>query len=590
MQASLDISYTDITEVYLQELRRGSRVSVQALAKKFPQFADRILTELPMMAALESDLGSRRQPHPQIPHYQLIQEIGNGTSGVVYKAKHDSGKVVAIKLVKFDRALPNFARLDREIESLSRLSHPNVVKIESFGTYEDYVYIVTNLVEGITLAELVAPNPSVQAMYWLSELRSDWRLLATWGHQIASALDYIHQNKIIHRDIKPSNLLIDKSGNCWIIDFGLAKVSEIGMSVTQSKQIAGTPRFMAPEQLRGAVDVRCDIYSLGRTLYELAIFESSGTANANASVSMSSLSEVNPAIPAELGKIVDKACDPHSDRRHQSAKELVAVLDRFLHGNTPSDRRRIGKRMSEQDFKAEMRRRVKYAIAGGLLCFLVTSAILIAPKLLPQPEHNAASVIKPQKQNNSLKKLASAIENEESGFVEVIGEAIKHSVVSQGDDKASTDEVTSKIDRIVQKVTTDGLKPGELDTLIKSYRSSPMMNANKVTALHHPLHSSTLSASEKLKGHATLELFAKAIVNKQINPEKADRVLASLFQGNIPKLEQIVSLRIPDQVLASWLRLVESSFHNEFQSVVNVRSKSNEELKGIIDGFLNQSK
>lgn len=587
MQASLDISYTDITEVYLQELRRGNRVSVQTLAKKFPQFADRILAELPMMAALEVDLGSKPIPLPKIPEYQLIEEIGHGTSGVVYKAKHESGKIVAIKLVRFDRELPNFARLDREIESLSRLSHPNVVTIESFGVIEDYVYIVTNFVEGITLAELLSSKPRVQAMYWLSELRSDWSLLATWGHQIASALEYIHQNKIIHRDIKPSNLLIDKSGKCWIIDFGLAKVSEIGMTVTQSKQIAGTPRFMAPEQLRGAVDVRCDVYSLGRTLFELASYESSRTTSPNESPA---ICELNPEVPEELGKIIDKACDPHSEMRHQSAKEMVAVIDRFLHGNTPSDRRRTGKRMTEQEFKTAMRRRVKYAIAGGLLCFLVTSAILVVPKLLPQPEHNSASVIKPQSQNNSLKKLASAIENEDSGFVEVIGEALKHSVVSQGTDKASTEEVTSKIDRIVKKVTTEGLKPGELDLLMKKYRSSPIMNANKVTALHHPLHNSTLTSSEKMRGHTTLELFAKAIVNKQINPEKADRVLSSLFQGEIPKLEQIVSLRIPDQTLTSWLRLVESSFRAELQSVVNVNSQSNQELKNIIDSFLHQTK
>ncbi len=168
MLASTEISYTDITEVYLQELRRGNRVSVPSLAKKFPQFADRILAELPMMAALETDLGSNRLPLPKIPGYQLIEEIGHGTSGVVYKAKHDRGKLVAIKLVRFDREIPNFARLDREIESLSRLSHPHVVTIESFGTSEDYVYIVTNLIEGITLAELLEPKPSVQAMYWIS--------------------------------------------------------------------------------------------------------------------------------------------------------------------------------------------------------------------------------------------------------------------------------------------------------------------------------------------------------------------------------------------------------------------------------------
>ena len=198
-------------------------------------------------------------------------------------------------------------------------------------------------------------------------------------------------------------------------------------------------------------------------------------------------------------------------------------------------------------------------------------------------------MIKPQEKNHSLKKLASAIENEESGFVAVIGEALKHSVVSQSSDEATANEVTSKIDRIVEKVTTEGLKPGELDSLIKNYRNSPIMNANKVTALHHPLHSSTLSSNEKMRGHATLELFAKAIVNKRVQPDKADRVLASLFQGEIPRLEQIVSLHIPDETLRSWLRLVESSFGAEFQRTINEGNKSNHELKSIIDNFLQQT-
>jgi serine/threonine protein kinase len=587
MQASIDISYTDITEVYLQELRRGNRVSVHALAKQFPQFSNRILTELPMMAALESDLGGKSLPLPKIPNYQLIEEIGNGASGVVYKAKHHSGRFVAIKLVRLDREFSNLGRLDREIESLSRLIHPHIVKIESFGTSEDYVYIVTNLVEGLTLAEILSPRPTVPARYWLSELHNDWNLLATWGLEIASALEYIHQNKIIHRDIKPSNLLIDKSGKCCIVDFGLAKVNELGMTVSQSKQIAGTPRFMAPEQLRGVVDPRCDVYSLGRTLYELA---SHGSSDNSSPVETPLVSQVNPNIAKELASIIDRACEPHPERRIQSAKEMAAVLARFLEGKTPCDRRRVGKRMTEQEFKTAMRNRVRYAIAGGILCFLAVPTLIVAPRLFARPVHNPMSVIKPQEQNNSLKKLASAIENEDSGFVEVIGEAIKHSVVSQSNNQASADEVTAKIDRIVEKVTTEGLKPGELDSLIKNYRNSPIMNANKVSALHHPLHNSTLSAGEKLRGHTTLELFAKAIVNKRVPQEKADRVLASLFQGEIPRLEQIVSLKIPDQTLVSWLRLVESSFSQEFQMTMAEGSQSNQELKNIIDNFLHQSK
>lgn len=585
MQHCPDISFTDITEVYLQEFRRGKRVSLQSLAKKFPQFADRILSEIPLMTALEKDRSPSKVELPEIPQYQWVEELGRGSSGVVYKAKHASGKLVAIKLVRYDRGLANLGRLDREIESLSRLRHPHIVTIDSFGVCDDYLYIVTNLIEGITFSELLKPNPSVQAMYWISELRNDPSLLATWGGQVASALDYIHQNRIIHRDIKPSNLLIDRSGKCWIIDFGLAKVCESGMSVTQSNQIVGTPRFMAPEQLRGVVDIRCDLYSLGRTLYEIAAHDNDRTAQTSGSVP---IAELAPSLATELGKIIDKACHPQPEMRYQSAKELDAVFHRFLDGKSPSDRRRVGKRMTEQEFKMRMRRRVKYAIAACLSCFMVMTAILIAPRFVAEPTHQADSVIHPQKPNASLKKLASAIEDPQSGMVEVIGEAIKHSVVSHGEDKATVDEITTKIDQIVQKVSTDGLKPGELDTLIDKYRSSPIMNANRIIALHHPLHNSTLNAAEKVRGHGILDLFAKAVVNKQVQADHADRLLASLFQGEIPKLEQIVSVNIPDQTLVAWLRLVESSFHDELRAAASVQSQSNEELKAIIDGFLQQ--
>lgn len=585
MQSSLEISYTDITEVYLEEIRLGKRVSVQALAKRFPQYASRILTELPLMDALEQNFGQNRQAVPVIPNYQLIQEIGRGTSGIVYKAKHDSGKIVAIKLVHFDHEFSNLARLDREIESLKRLNHPNIVTIHSYGTSNDFVYIVTNLVEGIPLAELLTPKSSVQARYWVNELNRDWNLLATWGLEIASALEFIHQNKVVHRDIKPSNLLIDKCGKCWIVDFGLAKVSEAGMSVTQSRQIAGTPRFMAPEQLRGVVDVRCDIFSLGRTLLELADVSRDTDSN---SMDSTVAAEMNSAIPTELAKIIEKASEPSSERRYQSASEMVAVLTRYLDGKTPCDRRRFGKRMTEQEFKATLRRRVRYTIAGGIVCFLATLSFLAVPKLLPKRDYNSASVINPGEQNKSLKMLATAIESEDSGFVDVIGEALKHSVVHQGDDQAVTDDVTSKIDRIVEKVKTEGLKPGELDSLMKNYRHSPLMNANKIRALHHPLHKSSMRPEEKLRGHTTLELLSKAIVNKRVHPDKADRMLASLFNGNVPTLEQIVSMKIPDQVLESWLKLVESSFSSELKAAVEENSNSNQELRNIIDGFLLQ--
>lgn len=583
MQSSIELSFTDITEVYLQELRRGHRISIQTLAKQFPQFRDRIITELPTIVALDSDLGGANAKLPRIPNYELMEEIGRGASGIVFKAKHVSGSVFAIKLVRVDRESATVNRLEREIASLSRLKHPNIVSIESFGVCDDYVYIVTNFIEGITLADLCSPTTSLQSRYWTTELQNNWNLLAAWGHEIASALEYIHQAKVIHRDIKPSNLLIDKTGKCWIIDFGLAKLSQSGMTVSRSRQVAGTPRFMAPEQLRGVVDARGDIYSLGRTLYELASRENRFD---DSRATLPSTEQVNPAVPPELAKIIDKASDPHPERRYKTANEMAIVLTRYLSGKSPCDRRRLGKRMTEEEFKATMRRRVRYAIVSGLICFVGTTAFLTIPRFRTEVQNPSTSLLNPNKENKSLQKLAYAIENEDKGFVEIIGEAIKHSVVKQNNGNPDSVAVNAKIDRIVEKVTTEGLKPGELDSLIRDYRSSPLMNANKITALHHPLHNSTLSPEEKMRGHATLELLSKAIVNKRVQTEKADRVLASLFQGEIPRLEQIVSLQIPDQVFVSWLSLVENSFSMEFQSLMSEGKQTGAEWNKIIDNFL----
>lgn len=581
MRPTLEASYTDITEVYLECLRQGKRVSVEALAKQFPMHASRIRSELPLMAALETNLASQGTEIPQVPGYQTIRELGRGASGMVYLAKHESGKPVAIKLVKFDGQFQHLERLDREVECLKRIQHPNIVAVNDFGVYESYLYIVTTFIEGITLADLKRPESSIESRYWSGELQKDWDHIARWGLEIASALEHIHKHKIIHRDIKPSNLLLDKSGKCWLIDFGLAKVGEYGMTVSRSEQIAGTPRFMAPEQLRGVVNASCDIYSLGRTLFELAS-TTSDTEKEGA---------LNSSIPPDLTNIINKACETKPELRYQSASELVAVFDRYLDGKSPSDRRRAGKRMSEQEFKAKMRRRVRsVTVAAFFGCAALITLVFVYGLRTPSDREFTVPLAANGNQDQRAKSLASVIENEESGFVELIGEVVKQSVITQGGDKQAVDEVASKIDRVVQKVTSEGLAPGELDGILVEYRESPLMYSGKARALHNAIHNSTLTSDEKKRGHVTLELFARAIENKRVPSEVAGRMLASLFRGEIPKLESVIAMRIADDSLRAWLKLVETSFGDELRSTSTEGSRANQELSRIIDRFLEQDK
>lgn len=145
------------------------------------------------------------------------------------------------------------------------------------------------------------------------------------------------------------------------------------------------------------------------------------------------------------------------------------------------------------------------------------------------------------------------------------------------------------IDRIVNQVSTHGLRPGELDDLIHNYRNSSLSVSDKVLALSVPLRNTNLTDQDKLRGHKTLTLFAKAIVNKHIQPSEAERMMASLFQGNLPRLEQIVELRIPERVFVSWLSLVEDTFGEQLREVIHEPVLVQAELNEILDKYLEQT-
>ena len=150
---------------------------------------------------------------------------------------------------------------------------------------------------------------------------------------VASAVDYAHRQGILHRDLKPANLILDRDGTIWVADFGLAKQADLE-GVTQTGEIVGTLRYMAPEQLRGEADVRTDIYALGLTLYELLVLKPAWNVpqllSGQSRQSISRLRTTRPEIPADLETIVLKACMAEPERRYQSAREFEADLRRFL--------------------------------------------------------------------------------------------------------------------------------------------------------------------------------------------------------------------------------------------------------------------
>jgi serine/threonine protein kinase len=193
--------------------------------------------------------------------YEVLEKVGDGGLARVYKCRSPgSGKIVAIKVVRFT---PNddpviLKRFEREGEAAHRLNHPNIVRGYASGHEANYFYLVMEFVEGQDLAQRIKDKGRLPEKDSLDIVI-----------QVAQGLHYAHQHGIIHRDVKPENILITAEGQAKLADLGLAKTLTEDLELTCTHTGLGTPNYMAPEQFQDAkrVDVRCDIYSLGATLY-----------------------------------------------------------------------------------------------------------------------------------------------------------------------------------------------------------------------------------------------------------------------------------------------------------------------------------
>ncbi|HLZ41377.1 MAG TPA: protein kinase [Candidatus Sulfotelmatobacter sp.] len=269
----------------------------------------------------------------QLSHYRIVEQIGAGGMGVVYRA-HDEqlDRDVAIKVLP-KRSLDDEAarkRFRKEALSLARLNHPNIATVHEFGTQDGTEFLVTEYIPGITLdvkiAKRALPVPEVLRL----------------GVQLASGLAAAHQQGIVHRDLKPGNLRVTADGRLKILDFGLAELmphaSELGMTMTltQSQDTSGTLPYMSPEQLSGKkADARTDIWAAGAVLYEMATGRRPFDQSVPALLINDILNQVperpsrlNPEIPAWLDGVILKALSRDPLLRYQSAAELGEELER----------------------------------------------------------------------------------------------------------------------------------------------------------------------------------------------------------------------------------------------------------------------
>ena len=265
-------------------------------------------------------------------HYLIVEEIGAGGMGVVYRA-HDEqlDRDVALKVLPAGLLADEAARkrFRNEALALAKLNHPNIETVHEFGSERDLDFLVMELIHGIPLSKKLSEGP-------LDEV-----LTRKLGAQLAEAMAAAHSQGVIHRDLKPDNIYITTEGRLKILDFGLAKLfrpeTEIDQtqSIDDTHSISGTLPYMSPEQLRAeAVDARTDIYGAGAVLYEMATSQRPFPENQPTRLidailhsSPQRLSAYKSRSSASLETIIFKALEKEPSRRFQSARELLAALE-----------------------------------------------------------------------------------------------------------------------------------------------------------------------------------------------------------------------------------------------------------------------
>ncbi len=347
---------------YIETLaRRGYRWLVPLdRIEESPTTAGKSVGEQPELAL--SNLTGKR-----VSHYRVLEILGGGGMGVVYKAEDlKLGRRVALKFLPEELTNDRAAmeRFEREARAASALNHPNICTIYAVEEHEDRPFIAMELLEGQTLRDLISTADLSESQTQSYGLPLSLAALLDIALQIAAGMGAAHKRGIIHRDIKPANIFITSFGQAKILDFGLAKLEELespesglstpdgnhskqslNLKLTRTGVAMGTAGYMSPEQVRGErQDSRTDLFSFGLVLYEMAAGQRAFSGETASVVHSAILNETpvpvrewNPKIPTTLQEIINKALEKDRELRYQSAEALSLDLKSMADQIKPGD-------------------------------------------------------------------------------------------------------------------------------------------------------------------------------------------------------------------------------------------------------------
>jgi WD40 repeat protein/serine/threonine protein kinase len=393
MKTTYEGALHELAEEFVARCRAGEEPRWQDYAADHPELAEAIEEIFPLMQFVDGAVSSRvtegggagddtlpALAREVVGDYRIVREVGRGGMGVVYEAEQISLKRrVALKVQSRGQASRGKSdmRFRQEAQAAAQLVHPHIVPVYDVGEDGEFAYYAMQLIEGQPLDEFIADVGRLQkparvepqdsrgesahestnghAARPVSATRTSspsgfdaisgssasrrayFCFVARLGAQVADALAFAHARSIIHRDVKPSNLLVDRELTAWVTDFGLAKVAD--SKLTQTGDVLGTVRYMAPEQFRGWADPRSDVYSLGATLYELVAlrppYEAPNRIELIRKITSDEpllLKRLEPHVPRDLETIIHKCLRKESRERYESAAALRDDLQRFLSG------------------------------------------------------------------------------------------------------------------------------------------------------------------------------------------------------------------------------------------------------------------